>query len=206
MAEAAVTDIDRPKSRPLTLADAMILIIALALGLAMARPGIVLIADAIRTVPHKQFRTLAGAVTLGRFLNIVLLNFLFFLLPAFLIVRLKRPRAPLRSVIRQPGFAACAAPVAFFVASLPLALLAPSGLAGQVIEIAGPILLAAAAPLAWLFLVATRRWYAEPSVYGPSMLQDMLQDQEGLSRSNSLAEFYSHLSQSQFKFMEYAFP
>ena len=163
MAEAAVTDIGRPRSRPFALGDAMILIVALALGLALAGPGIVIIADAIRTVPHKHFRTLAGAVPLGRFLNIVVLNFLFFLLPAFLILRLKRPRPPLRSLIRQPGFAACAAPVAFFLVSLPLALLAPSGLAGQVIEIAGQVLLAAAVPLAWVSLIATRRWDPEPS-------------------------------------------
>jgi hypothetical protein len=145
------------------LGDAMILIIALALGLAIARPGIVLIADAIRSVPQSHFRTWAGAVQLGRVLNIVVLNFLFFLLPAFLIVRLKRPRAPLRSMIRQPGFAACAAPVAFVLASLPLALLAPTGRAGQVIEIAGQVLLTAAAPLAWVSLIATRRWDPEPS-------------------------------------------
>jgi len=163
MADAAVTDIARPKSRPFTLGDAMILIVALALGLAIARPGIIVIADAIRSVPLKQFRTLAGAVSLGRFLNIVLLNFLFFLLPAFLIMRLKRPRAALRSMICQPGFAACAAPVVIVLATLPLALLHPSGLAGQVIEIVGQVLLVGAAPLAWVFLVATRRWNPEPS-------------------------------------------
>jgi len=163
MPEAAVTDIDPPKCRPFTLGDAMILIIALALGLTIARPGIIVIADTLRTVPRKQLRTLAGAVSLGRFLNIVVLNFLFFLLPAFLIVRLKRPRAPLRSLICQPGFAACAAPVAFFFACLPLALLAPSGLAGQVIEVAGQVLLAGAVPLAWLFLATTHQWAPELS-------------------------------------------
>ena len=163
MVEAAVTDIDRPQSRQLTLADAMIFIVAIALGLALAGPGILLILDAIRTAPHQQFQTLAGAVGLGRFLNIVVLNFLFFLLPAFLIVRLRHPRPPLRSVIRQPGFAACASPVAIVLASLPFALLAPSGLAGQVIEIAGQVLIAAAVPLAWIALIATRRWDSEPS-------------------------------------------
>jgi hypothetical protein len=141
----------------------MILIVALALGLAIARPGVALIADAMRSSPHDHFRTLAGAIRLGRFLNIVVLNFLYFLLPAFLILRLKGPRPSWGSLIRQPGFAACAAPVAFFLASLPLALLAPSGRAGQVIEIACQILLASAAPLAWVLLIATRRWDPEPS-------------------------------------------
>jgi hypothetical protein len=163
MAEAVVTEVDRTKFRPFTLGDAMILIIALALGLAVARPGIVLIAEAVRTVPHKQFQTLAGAVSLGRFLNIVLLNFLFFLLPAFLILRLKRPHAPLRSMIGQPGFAACAAPVAFFLAFLPLELLAHSGFARQVMEITAQVFIAAAVPLVWIILIVTRRWVPEPS-------------------------------------------
>ncbi len=43
----------------------MILIVAVALGLALAGPGIIIIADGIRTIPHKQFRTLAGALSLG---------------------------------------------------------------------------------------------------------------------------------------------
>src|ERR1017187_4437858 len=163
MAEAAVTGIDRPKCRPFTLGDAMILIIALALGLAIARPGIVHVDDAIRSGPQDRFRTWAGAVSLGRILNILVLNFLMFLLPAFLILRLKRPPAPLRSLIGQPGFAACAAPVAIVLAFPPFELLAPSGLARQVIEIAAQVLIAAAVPLAWVSLIATRRWAPEPS-------------------------------------------
>jgi hypothetical protein len=163
MARAAVNDIDTPRSRPFGLGDAMILIVALALGLALAGPGIIIIADAISSVPRSHLWTWAGAVQLGRFLNIIVLNFLFFLIPACLILRLRRPRAPLRSLIHQPGFAACAAPFAFFLAALPLALLAPSGLAGQVIEIGGQVLLIAAAPLAWVSLIATHRWGPEPS-------------------------------------------
>jgi hypothetical protein len=163
MAEAAVTDIDRPKCRAFTLGDAMILIIALALGLAIARPGIALVGNAIRSLPRNRFGTLAGAVSLGRFLNILLLNFLFFLLPAFLILRLKRPRAPLRSMIGQPGFAACAAAVAIVLAFLPSEVLPPSGLARQVMEIAAQVLMPAAVPLAWVSLIVTRRWAPEPS-------------------------------------------
>jgi hypothetical protein len=163
MAETAWTDIDRSTSRSLTLADAMIFIIALGLGLALARTAIGVIAETVRSEPRWRFQTMAGAVSLGRMLNIVLLNFLFFLLPAFLIVRLKRPRAALRSLICQPGFAACAAPVAVVLATLPFALLPPSGLAGEVIEIACQVLLVGAAPLAWVVLITTRRWSLEPS-------------------------------------------
>jgi hypothetical protein len=163
MAELAVADEDRPRSRRFGLADVMILIVALALGLALAGPAFIIIADAIRSVPRNHFRTLAGAVQFGRFLNIIVLNFLFFLIPACLILRLRRPRPPLRTLIRQPGFAACAAPVAVVLAALPLAFVTPSELAGQVIEIGGQALAVAAAPLAWLSLIATRRWNPEPS-------------------------------------------
>ena len=141
----------------------MIFIIAFGLGLALARPAIVVIADAVRSDPRWRFQTVNGAVSLARMVNIVLLNFLLFLLPAFLIVRLKRPRAALRSVVCQPGFAACAAPVAVFFAILPFALFTISGLAGQVIEIAYQVLIIGAAPLAWVILIATRKWNPEPS-------------------------------------------
>jgi hypothetical protein len=95
-------------------------------------------------------------------LNIVLLNFLFFLIPAFLIVRLRRPRAALRSMICQPGFAACAAPVVVVLASMPLSLFPLSGSAGEAVELGFQVLLVTAAPLAWVYLIATRRWNPEP--------------------------------------------
>jgi len=161
MAIVTVTDSDRPGSRPFRLGDAMIFIIALGLGLALARPAIALIADAIGTEPRWRFQTIAGAVSLGRMCNIVVLNFLFFLLPAFLIVRLRRPRPALRSLISQPGFVACATPVAIVFAGIPLSLLGPDS-AGQVIELVGQTLAIAAAPLLWIILIATGRWNAEP--------------------------------------------
>jgi hypothetical protein len=81
----------------------------------------------------------------------------------FLIVRLRRPRPALRSLICQPGFVACAAPVVIVLATMPLALLPLSGLAGQVIEVVAQVLLVVTAPLAWALLIATRRWNPEPS-------------------------------------------
>src|SRR4051812_27861852 len=99
MEEAKGNPMVRHRSPPFGLGDAMILIVALALGLALAGPGIIIIADAIRSAPRGQFRSMAGTIPLTRFLNIVLLNFLFFLLPAFVIVRLRRPRAPLNTLI-----------------------------------------------------------------------------------------------------------
>jgi hypothetical protein len=163
MGETAAADIERPTGRPLTLADAMIFIIALGLGLALARPTIFLIAAAVRSDPRWRFQTLAAAVSLGRMLNIVLLKFLSFLLPAFLIVRLRRPRPALLSLFGQPGFVACAAPVFIVLATAPLILLPLPGLAVNEIESGAQILLLVAAPLAWVHLIATRRWNAEPS-------------------------------------------
>jgi hypothetical protein len=163
MQHPIVASIDQKQRRPFTLGDAMILIIALALGLAVARPAISSLAFKIRSLPLNYFWSLGAALTLARNLNIIVFIFLNFLLPAFVIVRLKRPRAPLRWVIRQPGFAACAAPCAVFLASVPFALLNASGLAGRMIEISVRVLLIAAAPLAWVTLIATRRWYPEPS-------------------------------------------
>lgn len=149
MAETKVIDVDRPRCRPFGLGDAMILIVALALGLANTRPVISLIVS---------IGVLEGAVPPGLFLflNMVLLIFLFFLLPAFLILRLRRPRPPLRSIIGQPGFAACAAAVVLFLVSAPLALLVPAGRVQEIIPIA-------AVPLAWVALIATGRWAPEPS-------------------------------------------
>jgi hypothetical protein len=155
-------DVEWPRSRRFGLADAMILIIAVGLGLALARPAITIIAYTVRADPHWRLRTVGGAIGLVRMLNIVLLNFLFFLLPAFLIVRLRRPRPALRSLIYQPGFVACALPVFTVLATLPLALIPGSGRAGQVIEIGAQILLVAAAPLVWVLLIVMRRWNAEP--------------------------------------------
>jgi uncharacterized membrane protein len=163
MAEQLDIDVERPQFRPFTLGDAMILLLALSLGLALARAGIVFLWNYIRSVPLVQFRTLVVALALLRTFNTLLLDFLFFLLPAFLILRLKRPRAPLRSLILQPGFAACAAVLAVFIASLPFVLLAPAGLAGQVIEIGGQILLVVAVPLVWVTLIVTHWWNPEPS-------------------------------------------
>jgi hypothetical protein len=163
MVHPYVAAIDQPQSRPFTVGDRMILVIALALGLALARPIIRSLAFKIGSVPPNYFWIPGAALKLGQTLIMIVLCFLFFLLPAFVVLRLKRPRAPLRSLIRQPGFAACAAPCAVFLASVPCHLLAPSGLAGQVIEVGVRVVLIAAAPLAWVSLVATHRWYPEPS-------------------------------------------
>ena len=59
MAAAVITDVT-DHSRPFTFGDAMILIVALALGMAITRPGIVLIAEGERTIPLEQFQRWPG--------------------------------------------------------------------------------------------------------------------------------------------------
>jgi hypothetical protein len=100
MSEAASTAIDPLRSRSFSLGDAMILIFALALGLGLARPYINLIANYIHTASNKYFQTLDDTVSLGRSLNLIMLYFQYFLLPAFLILRLRRPRPPMHSLVR----------------------------------------------------------------------------------------------------------
>jgi hypothetical protein len=163
MSETAAPESEPTTIRRLNLIDAMIFIIALGLGLALARPAFTLIADAVSRDPHWRFQRLAGAVSLARMLNIVLLNFLFFLLPAVLIVRLRRPRPPLRSLIDQPGFVACALPVVIVLVTLPLAFWPLPGAAGGAVEFGVQALLITASPLAWVSLIATRRWNPERS-------------------------------------------
>ncbi len=163
MQHPTVTGIDHRQRRPFRVGDAMILIIALALGLALARPALFSLAFKIRSVPVNYFWNFGNSLTLAKYLIIIVLCFLFFLLPAFVIMRLKRPRAPLRSLICQPGFAACAPPCAVFLASLPFAFLGVPGPAGRIIVISLRVLVTAVAPLAWVCLIATRRWYPEPS-------------------------------------------
>ena len=162
MTEDSITGRPAPDSRRFGLGDAMILIIALALGLGLARPAIAIVVDAMRSDPGWRFQTIAGAVSLTRIVNIIVLNFLLFLIPAFLIVRLRRPRPSWRSLIRQPGFASCAGTVAVVLGLVVLSLIPAPGLAAQAIEITGQILIVAVVPLLWIVMLATRRWTPEP--------------------------------------------
>jgi hypothetical protein len=162
MPDRAVTQIDRAQFRPFTLGDAMILIIALAPGLALARSDL---RDLVLQIPMHllhDFLTPGVAVPLGRALTMLVLHLVYFLLPAYLILRLKRPRAPLRSLIRQPGLAACAALCAVLLVVLLLRVLAPlCGLTGEVVGVGILALIVVAAPLAWVALMVTHQWRPE---------------------------------------------
>jgi hypothetical protein len=167
MPDRAVTQIDRAQFRPFTLGDAMILIIALATGLSFARSNLRVLVFQIPRYPLHDFLTRGVAVPLGRALTMLMLHSLYFLLPAYLILRLKRPRAPLRSLIRQPGMAACAALGAVLLVLLLVVLLLRvlvplRGLTGEVVGVGSLSLIVVAAPLAWVALMVTHQWHPEP--------------------------------------------
>jgi hypothetical protein len=68
VAEATMIDAGGLRPRPFTLGDAMIFVIALALGLAVVRPAISLIVDAVCSDHGWRFGTIGPVATrLGRF-------------------------------------------------------------------------------------------------------------------------------------------
>ena len=143
--------------RRFNLGDAMILVAASALGLALARMylprffpsfGGVAFGQLIGSTPWSA--TLSRSDVLVTILVMVLGASILFTLCgtlAFLIVRLRRPRPPLRDVALQPGVVACwAILIAFCVEQV-----APSLLVYPV-----------AIPLAWAALAMSGRWRPEP--------------------------------------------
>ncbi len=155
-----------PRCRRFTLGDGMILIVAFALWLALARSGLVMLFDAARKIPIARlltwedwqvylFGTPAWGAAFLTFGNALLLGSFTFLHPAFVILRLRRPRPPLRALIRQPGFAGCAAPM---VVLLALMVISPVIYFGNIGLWAGVL----ATPLTWILLTVTRSWAPEP--------------------------------------------
>lgn len=149
--------------RPISLVDLMILVVSMAVWLAFATPAFEVIANLVRSGPSGYLRTPGGAVQLGRYVNIIVQSFLFAMIPACLILRLRRPRPRLRTLIHQPGFAACAALLASVLVALPLYICTHSGPAGEFVAAGSKMLFAVVVPAAWIFLLATHRWGPEPS-------------------------------------------
>jgi hypothetical protein len=160
MAETLPTNIEHPKGRPFDFVDGIIFVIAFGLGLALTT---VMIATQVQSDSRWLSVTLSSALFLGRLVSDVLLYILFFLLLAFVIVRLRQPRPAFASLDCQPGFVACGTPIVIILVIIPLLLLPLSGLAEQVTEAGAEILLGWAVPLEWIILWATHRWKPEPS-------------------------------------------
>ncbi len=157
------------RCRRFNLGDAMILIAAGAIGLAQARVAIEFMWRDLATIKVPRLDSwvawqgfLFGAnqllVNATHFGTAILLTFLIWLILAVLIIRLRRPRPPARSLFRQLGFAACAWPVLAFAVGFPISLLPlPPVVMGIV-----AILVLAAAPTSWFLLIASRTWQGEP--------------------------------------------
>lgn len=164
----ATTDIaKRPACRRFSIGDAMILILAAGLWLAIARDGLGILADAVRKIPYGSlvtrgdwqrylFRKSGFGQAFLTYGNLLILGGFTFFLPAFLMVRLRRPRPGLRQLIRQPGFVGCAAPAAACILMLPI-----SPILGWV-EGQATWVMFLAAPAAWAVLACSRTWEREP--------------------------------------------
>lgn len=90
---------DAPQRRRFTIADGMVLVVATAVGLMLARAYI----NSIFEHYPPRFRT-AALLARGSG-NCLAAACMLVLIP----LRLKQPRPPLRRLVRQPGFAACVA-------------------------------------------------------------------------------------------------
>ncbi len=102
-------------ARSFTLSDALVLIAATAVGMALARSWWdVLMIEYFRALPEGS---LALYLKLGPILVIPALPFASAWTVAIMILRLKKPRPTLRLLFRQPGTAACAA-ASFLIALL----------------------------------------------------------------------------------------
>jgi len=84
----------RRRCRPFTIADAMILVAAAAIGLALARA----------TIDHAFWMSSGPTKYAGP-----ISGFLVALTMAYIPIRLRRPRPALRRLMRQPGVTACSA-------------------------------------------------------------------------------------------------
>ncbi len=162
--------LDAERCRRFTLGDAMILVAAVAVGLAISRFGIEFMWRDLSRIQVPRLDTwmawknfLFGpnqlAINATRFANLIVLNNLVWLVLAVVLIRLRRPRPPLRALWRQPGFAACASPVVGFAVCLLASLVIPESPVASKVFGGG---LVAVGPLSWLILRGTRTWRAEP--------------------------------------------
>jgi len=151
--------------RRFTLADAMILVAAMAIGFAWSRAFVAILRDPSSAIPHAVLRALFWIQAAQPCLMTLFL--------ATLICRLRPPRPPLKRLIRQPGLVASAAAV--FVYSLDSILtglhqaanvaLSYFGLTLGIVRTSWFLYWAVVYGIAcsWILLAVSRRWRAEPS-------------------------------------------
>ena len=141
----------RTHCRPRRLADAMVLVAAMAAGLSLTRP---LAAHWATGRDHRMDIFLAAPCVLTLSL-------------ALLTLRLRRPRAGFRRIARQPGTMACLAVAIFLALRAPfylgmacLCTLTPSFWVNRFVN--ESLRLGYVVPVAWFILLITRRRRPEP--------------------------------------------
>jgi hypothetical protein len=161
--------------RKLGLLDAMILLAGFAVALAMGAHLLVLMADTFvrlcRAALHRSPSPLANwpsfwNATRDPLRNTLwyglqfLFDLLFSMTPAFFIVRLRRPRPPLRALLRRPGtFAGLAIVFGLFWVTGYIHYLFPDlldAITGPDIAVGGTV------AAAWFVLALSRKWEVEP--------------------------------------------
>ena len=158
-----------PPSRRFNLGDLMILIAALAPGLARVPAESLLIGFAVSKLPPPELwsrewlweaatgRSWAVTTLAGEVFNLVV-PFLLILPLAQLLFRIRRPRPPMNRALLQPGTVASVALVLSFLALFELSALGflpPSPLVRQVVG-------GGSVALAWVVLAISGRWRREP--------------------------------------------
>ncbi len=162
----------RQRCRPFTIADAMILVAAAAMGLALARA----------TIDH-VFWMSSGPTKYGGPIS----GFLVALTVAYVPIRLRRPRPSLRRLMRQPGMAACSAVLLVTAVDGDLWVLYCLKHAYSLVQFFPNYWrgnfehIATAVAAVWLGMFLSRRWWAEPGwidrlgrVIGFAWLLDLL--------------------------------
>lgn len=153
--------------RPLTLADAMLLVAAMTPGLILLR-----IAAGFGLFKAEPFRKLPPGRYFAEFLSVAGGCVLLSLTLAVLILAARRPRPTVRDVVGGPGILACLAvmvalvlPLAYFATGvmtshgLVVNMIVPyNNMFGRLVNGAGPMIIGA-----WLALSVVGRWRLQPT-------------------------------------------
>jgi hypothetical protein len=167
----ARTDLGQETPRNFTLFDAIVSVAAVGLALAFARTHLAYAWANLCAIPFRgpagwagvwaylRTRTdVTGSIVMYTFVSMEALLLSSTL--AFLIMRLRRPRPPLRRLIKQPGVVACEVWLLGMFLGICLApLIEDYPLLALIVVIST----ASAIPIAWTILVLRGHWETEPS-------------------------------------------
>jgi hypothetical protein len=167
----ARTDLGQETPRNFTLFDAIVSVAAAGLALAFARTHLAYAWANLCAIPFRgpagwagvwaylRTRTdVTGSIVMYTFVSMEALLLSSTL--AFLIMRLRRPRPPLRRLIKQPGVVACEV---WLLGMLLGSCLAPLIEDYPLLALIVVISTASAIPIAWTILVLRGHWETEPS-------------------------------------------